>query len=177
MENKNPTVFYNGLVWGAILGFLGIIYNVILYMLDQNMNQTLSILGILITIVVLIIGVRSFRDNVRGGVLPFGPAFQFGFIVVLVSSVIGIIYSYILWTVIDPDIIGKIKDMQMEKMLEQGVPEEALDQAMAIAGKFTTPLMMTIMGLFSAVLMGTIVALIIAAIFKKNEPEDLEVAA
>jgi hypothetical protein len=51
MENKNTTVFYNGLVWGAILGFLGIIYNVILYMLDQNMNQTLSILGILITIV------------------------------------------------------------------------------------------------------------------------------
>jgi hypothetical protein len=35
--------------------------------------------------------------------------------------------------------------------------------------------MMTIMGLFSGILMGTIVALIVAAIFKKNEPEDLAV--
>ncbi len=176
MENKNTSVFYNGLVWGAILGFVGIIYNVILYMLDQNLNQTMGYLGIVITIVVLILAVRSFRDNIRGGILPFGPAFQFGFVVILVSSVIGIIYAYILWTVIDPDIIGKMKDMQMEKMLEQGIPEEALDRAMEISSKFMTPLMMTIMGLFSSILMGTIVALIIAAIFKKKEPEDQVVA-
>jgi hypothetical protein len=175
MENKNTSVLYNGLVWGAILGFVGIIYNVILYMLDQNLNQNLGYLGILITIVVLILGVRSYRDSVMEGVLPFGPAFKFCFIVIVVSSVIGIIYAYILWTVIDPDIISKMKDMQMEKMLEKGIPEEALDQAMAISGKFMTPIMMTIMGLFSGILMGTIVALIVAAIFKKNEPEDLAV--
>ena len=176
MENKNTSIFYNGLIWGVILGLIGIVYSVILYMLDQNLNQTLSMMGIVITIVVLIVAIRSFRDNVRGGVLPFGPAFSFGFVVILVSSVIGIIYAYILWTVIDPDIITKMKDMQMEKMLEQGVPEEALDQAMQISGKFMTPLMMTIFGLLSSVFMGTIVALIIAAIFKKNEPEDAVVA-
>ena len=176
MEKKNTSILYNGLVWGLIIGFAGIIYSVILYMLDQNLNQNMSYLGILITIIVLILGVRSFRDNVRGGILPFGPAFQFGFVVILVSTVIGIIYAYLLWTVIDPDILGKMKDMQMEKMLEQGIPEEALDQAMAISGKFMTPLMMSIIGLFTGVLMGTIVALIIAAIFKKNEPEDQVVA-
>jgi hypothetical protein len=176
MENKNTSVFYNGLVWGAILGFVGIIYNVILYMLGQNLNQTMSYLGILITIVVLILAIRSFRDNVRDGILPFGPAFQFGFVVILVSSVIGIIYAYILWTVIDPDIISKMKDMQMEKMLEKGIAEEALDQTMAISDKFMTPLMMTIFGFVGQVFMGTIVALIIAAIFKKNEPEDQAVA-
>jgi hypothetical protein len=176
MENKNTSVFYNGLVWGAILGLVGIIYNVILYMFDMNLNQTMGYLGFLITIIVLIIAIRSFRDNVRGGVLPFGPAFSFGFVVILVSGVIGIIYAYILWTVIDPDIIGKMKDMQMEKMLEKGLPEEAVDQAMEISGKFTTPLMMTIFGLLSSVFFGTIIALIIAAIFKKDEPED-QVAA
>jgi len=176
MENKNTSVLYNGLVWGAILGFVGIIYNVILYMLDQNLNQNLGFLGILITVVVLILGVRSYRDNIMGGVLPFNPAFKFGFVVILVSSVKGIIYAYILWTVIDPDILGKMKDMQMEKMLEKGVPEEALDQTMEFTSKFMTPLMMTIMGLFFMILMGTIIALIVAAIFKKNEPEDLAVA-
>jgi hypothetical protein len=176
MENKNTTVFYNGLVWGVILGLVGIIYNVILYMLDMNLNQNMSYLGFLLTIIVLVIAVRSFRDNVRGGILPFGPAFSFGFVVILVSSVIGIIYAYILWTVIDPDIIGKMKDMQMEKMLEQGTPEEALDQAMNITGKFMTPLMMVIMGLLTGVFIGTIIALIIAAIFKRNEPGE-QVAA
>lgn len=172
MENKNTSVWYNGLVWGAILGFLGIIYNVILYMLDQNLNQNLGYAGMIITIIVLILAIRSFRDNVRGGILPFGPAFQFGFVVILVSSVIGIIYAYLLWTVIDPDILSKMKDLQMEKMLEKGVPEEALDQAMEITGKFMKPALMAVFGLFSSLLMGTIVALIIAAIFKKNEAGD-----
>ena len=176
MENKNTSVLYNGLVWGAILGFVGIIYSVILYMLDQNLNQNLGYLSILITIVIMILGVRSYRDNVMGGILPFSPAFKFGFVVVVVSTVISLIYNYILWTVIDPGIINKMKDLQMEKMLEQGIPEEALDQAMAISGKFMTPLMMTMMGLFFGILMGTIVALIVAAIFKKNEPEDQVVA-
>jgi hypothetical protein len=172
MENKNISVFYNGLVWGVILGLVGIIYNVILYMLDMNLNQTMSYLGFLITIIVLIIAIRSFRDNVRGGILPFGPAFSFGFVVILVSSVIGIIYAYVLWTVIDPDIIGKMKDLQMEKMLEQGLPEETLDQAMNITGKFMNPLMMVIFGLLTSVFIGTIIALIIAAIFKKDEPKE-----
>ena len=176
MESKNTSIWYNGLVWGAILGFIGIIYAVILYMLDQNLNQNLGYLGMVITIVILILGVRSYRDNIMGGILPFNPAFKFGFVVVVVSTVINLIYSYILWTVIDPGIITKMKDMQMEKMLEQGIPEEALDQAMAISSKFMTPLMMTIMGLFFGILMGTIIALIVAAIFKKNEPED-QVAA
>jgi len=176
MENKNTSIWYNGLVWGAILGFVSIIYNVILYMLDQNLNQNLGYAGLLITIIILILAIRSYRDNVMDGVLPFGPAFKFGFIVILVSSVIGIIYAYLLWTVIDPDILSKMKDLQMEKMLEKGVPEESLDQAMEITGKFMKPALMVIFGLFSSLLMGTIVALIIAAIFKKNQPEDQVVA-
>jgi hypothetical protein len=64
----------------------------------------------------------------------------------------------------------------MEKMLEQGIPEEGLDQAMAIAEKFMSPVIMIIMTLVTGVFFGTIVALIIAAIFKKNEPEDLAAA-
>jgi drug/metabolite transporter (DMT)-like permease len=172
MENKNTSVFYNGLVWGLILGFASVIYNVILYMLDQNLNQALGYAGLIITIVVLILGIRSFRDNVRDGVLPFGPAFSFGFIVILVSSVIGIIYGYLLWTVIDPDVLSKMNDLQMEKMMERGIPEEGLDQAMNMASKFMKPGIMAIMGLLGALLMGTIIALIIAAIFKKDAPED-----
>jgi len=169
MENKNTSVFYNGLIWGLILGFASIIYSVILYMLDQNLNQNLGYAGILISIVLLIFGIRSFRDNIRGGVLPFAPAFSFGLVAFVVSGVIGIIYAYLLWTVIDPDILVKMQDMQMEKMLEKGVPEEALEQAMAVTSKFMKPGIMAIMGLFGSVFIGAIISLIIAAIFKRDE--------
>jgi hypothetical protein len=169
MENKNTSVLYNGLIWGLILGFAGIIYSVILYMLDQNLNQNLSYAGILISLVLLILGIRSFRDNIRGGILPFGPAFSFGLIAFIVSGIIGSIYGYVLWTVIDPDILVKMQDLQMEKMLEKGLPEEAVEQAMSMTAKFMKPGIMVLTGLFASVFMGAIVSLIVAAIFKRDE--------
>jgi len=171
MENKNTTVLYNGLIWGLILAFAGIIYSVILYMLDQNLNQNLGYAGILISLVLLIMGIRSFR-KIRGGVLPFGQAFSFGMVAILVSSVIGIIYAYLLWTVIDPDIIGKMIDMQTEKLLEKGLPEEAVEQAIALTSKFMKPGLMAVIGLFSQIFFGTILALIVAAIFKRDESKE-----
>ncbi len=168
MEKKNTSVIYNGLIWGLIIGFASIIYNVILYMLDQNLNQALGYVGILITLVLLILGIRSFRD-IRGGVLPFGPAFTFGIVAVVVSGVIGTIYGYILWTVIDPDILTKMQELQMEKMLERGLPEEAVNQAMNMTSRFMKPGLMAAMGLAGSLFFGAIISLIVAAIFKRDE--------
>ena len=169
MENKNTSVLYNGLIWGLIIGFASVIYSVILYMLDQNLNPNLGYAGMLISLVLLIMGIRSFRDKIRGGILPFGPAFSFGLIAFIVSGLIGSIFGYIMWTVIDPDILVKMQDMQMEKMLEKGLPEEAVEQAMGMASKFMKPGIMLAMGFFSSVFMGTIISLIVAAIFKREE--------
>jgi hypothetical protein len=166
MEKKNTSVFYNGLIWGLIIGFAGIIYQVILYMLNQNLNQTLGYLGILITLVLLVLGMRSFRDSVLDGVLPFGTAFGFGIVAIVVSGILGTIYAYILWTVIDPDIITRMMEMQTDKMLNRGMPEGAVDQAMSIASKFMRPGVMAAMGLGSSLLFGAILALIVGAIMK-----------
>ena len=170
MEKKNASVLYNGLIWGLIIGFAGIIYQVILYMLDQNLNQALGYAGLLITIILLILGIRSFRDTIREGVLPFGPAFGFGMVAIIVSSILGIVYAYVLWTVIDPDIMVKMRDMQIEKrILEKGIPEEAIDQAITLIDKFMKPGIMVALGLASSLFMGTIISLVIAAIFKREE--------
>jgi hypothetical protein len=175
MEKKNTSLFYNGLIWGLILGFAGIIYQVILYMLDQNLNPTLGYLGIVITLVVLVLGMRSFRDSIRGGVLPFGPAFGFGVVVVIVSGIIGIIYAYLLWTVIDPDIITKMMELQTEKMMERGLPDEAVEQAMSMTSKFMKPGVMAATGFATSVFFGAIVSLIVAAIMKRDESKEIPI--
>ncbi|HEC44569.1 MAG TPA: DUF4199 domain-containing protein [Bacteroides sp.] len=172
MEKKNTSVLYNGLIWGLILSFASIIFNVILYMMDQNLNQALGYAGIIISLVVMILGIRSFRDNIRDGVLPFGTAFGFLMIVMIVSTIIGDIYTYILWTVIDPDIVGKMLDLQTEKMLEKGIPEEAMEQAMTMTAKFMQPGIMIAMATATGLFFGAILSLIIAAIFKKDESSE-----
>ncbi len=169
MENKNTTVFYNGLIWGLIIGFAGIIFQVILYMTGQDTNQNLGYLGILITLVLLILGIRSFRDSVRGGVLPFNQAFGFGMVAITVWALLGSIYSYISFTVIDPDIITRIQELQMEKMMERGIPEEAIDQGMSFMSRFMKPGLLVVSGFISSIFFGAILALIVAAIFKRDE--------
>ncbi len=172
MEKKNTSVLYNGLIWGLIIGFAGIIFQVLLYMLDQNLNQALGYIGMIITLVLLILGIRSFRDSVRDGVLPFGPAFGFGLVAIVVSGLLGSIYSYLMFTVIDPDIVSRIMEMQQEKILERGVPEEAIDQVMATTAKFMKPGVMVTMGMATSLFFGTILALIVAAIFKRDETQE-----
>ena len=93
-------------------------------------------------------------------------------VIMIVSAIIGSVYAYILWTVIDPDIVTKMMDMQMEKMIEKGVPEEAMDQAMAITAKFMKPGMMLAMGMAFQLFFGALLSLIIAAIFKREEPNE-----
>ena len=172
MEKKNTSVFYNGLVWGLILGFASIIFSVILYMMDQYGNQALGYLGLVITIVILIFGMRSFRDQIRGGVMPFGTAFGFGVVVILVSSLLGSIYNYVLVAIIDPDLIQKILDIAIEKGIERSrgrATPEMIEEGMEMMSWMFKPAMMSVMGFLSGGFMGTIVALIMAAIFKRDE--------
>ena len=171
MEKKNTSVFYNGLIWGLILAFVSIIYNVILYMLDQNLNRALGYVGFVIMIVVMIFAIRSFRDNIREGILPFGPAFGFLVVILVVSTIIGNIYAYLLWTVIDPDILVKMQEMQVEELTKRGVPEEAMDQTLEMAMKFMKPGIMIAFATGASMFFGSIICLIIAAIFKKDAPE------
>ena len=158
----------NALTWGIILGLVSIVYSVILYMVDQVFNQTLGYLSILILIAGLVISVKSYRDNVLEGEITFGKAFGFGVLVALVSAVLGAIYSYLLYTVIDPDLQKKMLEMAAEKMLEKGVPEGQIDQALEITKRFMSPVITSIGAVFSGTLIGTIISLVVAAIFKKE---------
>ncbi len=172
MEKKNPSILVNALTWGVIIGLITIVYSVILYMLNQTFNRALGYAGIIILIGGLALAMKSYRDNVLDGILPFGKAFGFGVLVVLFSAVLGSIYTYLLYTVIDPGLQEKLLEFSADKMLESGrVPEAQIDQAMEFSKKFMSPVFLTISGLVSSLLIGTILSLIMAAIFKKEEAE------
>jgi len=169
MEKKNTSVLINALIWGVIIGLVSIVYSVILYMLDQTLNRALGYAGLIILIAGLAIAMKSYRDNVLDGILPFGKAFGFGMLIVLVSALIGGIYGYLLYTVIDPDLVGKLMDFQAEKMLEQGLSEDQVEQTLEVTKRFISPAFIFVSGLIMNLLMGAVLSLIIAAIFKKEE--------
>ena len=168
MENKNTSVFMNAFTWGIIIGLVSIVYSVILYMLDQVFNQYLGYISIVILIAGLALAVKGYRDNILEGEISFGKAFGFGVLVSVVAGVLGAIYNYLLYTVIDPDLQQKALEFAAERLLEQGVPESQIEPTMEISKRLMSPVISSIGAVFGTTLFGTIISLVVAAIFKKE---------
>ena len=117
----------------------------------------------------------NYRNDI-GGILSYGDAFKFSFLVFFVSYVVGIIFQIALYTVIDPELPEIMKQLTVEKTVEMmegfGMSDEALDAA--IIGvedgidEATTP-----MGMIKSSPWGILFLLFfsaIAAIFIKRNP-------
>jgi len=169
MEKKNPSVLINALNWGVIIGLVAIVYSVILYMLNLTFNQALGYASVIIIIAGLAIAMKNYRDKVLDGVLPFGKAFGFGILIIIVAALLGTIFTYLLYAVIDTGLSEKMLEYTSEKMLARGLPESQLDMVLERAEKFQKPLPIAITGFISSVLGGVVLSLIMAAIFKKEE--------
>ena len=166
---KKVSVWQATLNSGLILGLALVIYTLLLYFLDQTFNRSLGYISILIIIIGLVLGVKSFRDDARGGIMSYGQGVGAGTIIGLYAGIIGAIFTYLLYTVIDPDLTGKLLIFTEEKIIESGrVPEEMIDTIMEQQKKFMVPWIMSIGVVINYVFFGVVVSLI-ACIFLKKE--------
>lgn len=171
---KKVSVWQATLNSGIILGLALVIYTLLLYFLDQTFNRTLGYVSILIIIIGLVLGIKSFRDDARGGVMSYGQGIGAGTVIGLYAGIIGAIFTFLLYKVIDPDLVGKLLTFTEEQILESGrVPEEMIDQVMESQKKILSPLVLSISSIFSYVFFGVVVSLI-ACIFLKKEGDPFQ---
>jgi hypothetical protein len=165
---KKVSVWQATLNSGLILGLALVIYTLLLYFLDQTFNKSLGYVSILIIIGGLVLGIKSFRDDARGGIMSYGQGVGAGTVIGLYAGIIGAIFTFLLYKVIDPDLLGKLLTFTEEKYLESGrVPEEMIDQIMKSQKKFMTPLVLSVSSIFSNVFFGVVVSL--TALFNRKQ--------
>ena len=166
---KKVSVWQATLNSGLILGFVLVIYTLLLYFLDQTFNRSLGLVSILIIIIGLVLGIKSFRDDARGGIMSYGQGIGAGTVIGLYAGIIGAIFTFLLYEVIDPDLVGKLLTVTEERFLESGrFPEEMMDQMMERQKKLMTPWIMSIGAIINYVFFGVVISLI-ACIFLKKE--------
>lgn len=112
----------------------------------------------------------------RGGYVSFKDAFVFGFLTLVMSGIINLAFTCLLYGVIDPDLSTKLIDALIDNtvsMLEKfGAPDSQIDQTIEElekqSGSYTLEGQLTS---FPKVLFFyAIFSLILAAIFKKERP-------
>lgn len=167
MEEK-VNVWKANLTSGMILGLIGIVYTLAMYFLNLTFNKTQGYIFLLILLVTMFFLIKSYRDNYLHGYITYGQAVGAGVVIFLYYSVIIAVFSYILYAVIDPELIGRQLAMSEELLEKRGLPQEAMDAAMKFQKKVIKPGIIAPLGLISNMVYGTIMSLIIAIFVKKE---------
>ncbi|HLP74854.1 MAG TPA: DUF4199 domain-containing protein [Bacteroidales bacterium] len=170
-ENVNP--WKANLTSGLILGFAGIVFTLVVWILDLTFNKTVGYLFPVIAVFLLYYFIKSYRDNYLHGRITYGQSVGAGVIIYLYYSVIIAVFTYFLYKVIDPDLSNKMLAFVEEQMRRSGrVPESAIESGMAIQRKIYKPEIMAPFSIFGNMIFGTVLSLI-ASIFTKKEGNPL----
>lgn len=165
------------LKYGLIVAATGILLSLITYLLGldkTDAGQYIGWINVPIMIVAMVFAIKEKRDKELGGYIEFGKAFSTATLVVLISTAITAIYTYIYVTVINPSFIEYTLQKEITKMEESGKSQSEIDMALPYIEKFMTPTMMSVFMFFGGLVMGIIVALIVAAIMKKPNPNPFD---
>jgi hypothetical protein len=174
-----PTLLNHALRWGMITAAISIIITMLMYAIDYTLMIQLKILFISLAVylAITIYGGIDYRKAV-GGFLPYGKAWQHGFLVLAISGLVATIFSLLLYNVIDPELPEKLVDASIENtralMEKFGAPADSIDDALdkardQTANRFT--MSGILLGYVQIAIFSAIMALISALFVRKNQPE------
>jgi hypothetical protein len=171
MEDQSKTVTKDAMNWGLYMGLALVLNGVVFYVMGKPFSEGTGYLSYLIMIGGLCWAMWSLKEYMGNSGMPYSKALGFGTLLSLFASLIVAFYTFVLYKIVDPGLIGKFLIFLEEKLLKAGTPENQIDTMMNFYKKFLTPLTLSIGQVFSLTLLGFIFSLIIA-IFFKRQPSD-----
>jgi len=178
---NQPSLLQHAIRWGLIMAGVSIALTILVYVIDYTIMVQFKFLGIslLIYLGLTIYAGINYRNTI-GGFVPYGKAFQHGFIVLALSALVGTIFSFILYNVIDTELPQKLVDAAVENaraMMENfGAPEDTIEPALEkaradTADRFTV--LGQVKGYLFALVFCAIMSLISSIFVKKNQPIEM----
>jgi hypothetical protein len=168
MEAK-VNVWKANLTNGVILALVGIVYSLVMYFLDLSLNKTQGYIFMLIQVGMLYFLLKSYRDNSMHGQITYGESVGAGVIICLYYTLIISVFTYILYTVIDPGLLAKQLAQSEEVMRARpNITEAQIDAGMKFTEKIMKPGIMAISSIFFGMIFGTVLSLIVSIFIKKE---------
>jgi len=163
---------------GIILGLVSLVITYVAYFIDSSYLASgyFGLVALVLFFALIIYFGKEYRKEL-GGFMTFGVAFNFSFFAILISGVIGLIGSILLFHVIDPSlpqVLGEITfESQLEMMENFGASPDSLapevldDMREASVSNFT--LIGQLKGFGFGLIAYAVIALILGAILKKKD--------
>ena len=139
---------------------------------DFENGQYIGYAGILLSMLFVYFGVRSYREQVSGGTLSFGKGFQVGLLIAIVSCVCYVIAWMIVSDVLMPDFMEKYIQHTLTKMQQSGASALEIEKYTTDMAEFKAmyknPLVKFGLTFLEPFPVGFLVALISALVLRKN---------
>ncbi|MBG6129302.1 amino acid transporter [Aquimarina sp. EL_43] len=172
MENDKASTKKIIINYGVILGILSVLMGVVIYVMDgyAEQNWVHSVIGLAIMVGVTVYGIKAYKAA-NGGFLKLGEAIKIGLGIALIGGIISVIWTILLMSVIEPDIVNQMNEVQREQMIERfpDMPEEQLNQSLEMTKKFTTPYMLSAFALIWSLFIGFIISLFAGLAMQKKQ--------
>ena len=144
--------------------------------INFDQGEIVGFSTMILAFLMVFFGIRSYRDNVAGGTIGFGKAFQVGLLITLVTCAIYVIAWEITYYNFLPDFMDRYNAHVLERMRTDGETEAALQEKAAelaeMARLYANPLVNVAFTFIEVFPVGLIVTLVSAAILRRK-PGDL----
>lgn len=168
MSTSKGNIWKNSMNYGAMVGFSLIIVTVLFYFLNITDNIIGAAFNYAVMIIGLVIGTKNLRDKLEGGSISYARSLGSGVLISFFASIILGFYMYVFMKFIDPDFQNKMYEMMEERMLQQGLDEDAIERAMEMSKSFMTPGFLMVSTFFGFTFWGFLFSLIISIFVKKK---------
>lgn len=176
MENKK-LLEQSFIKWGLYLGLISIIITFTLYMIDVALMVSgwVSLITYALIVVFYVLSAKQEKSE-RGGYLTYGQAVINSLGVNVMYALISIIFTALLYNVIDQGLAEQIKEITLEKLAStfesMGMDQDAIDTAMASAEErsFDQDFRSLATAFLALVAINFVLGLIVSIFTRKNPP-------
>ncbi|MEQ8925340.1 MAG: DUF4199 domain-containing protein [Fulvivirga sp.] len=171
MENNEQltTVKSVSIKWGLILGIVSIALFLISAVSGLQGNTAMQWIGYIPTIIVFYLAHKEFKDG-GDGFMSYGQGLGIGTLIATISGALSSVFAYSYIKFIDSSFMDTIKEQQIESMMDNGMSDAEIEQALEMSEAFMTPEFILIMGLLASVFFGFLISLVVSAFTKNNNP-------
>lgn len=160
----------HSLVYGLGAALIVIVYSLLIYLGGLTEHSWLNNVSYLFYIAIAVVGIKNWRDKVKGGTLTYGQALGYLTTTALFYSLAMAVWTFVFFSYIAPDLMEQQLMKQEAQMEAKGMAPEMIEMSMKYARMFTQPAVMVVFVLLIGMLILTVINLIIAAIMKKDPP-------
>lgn len=174
-ETKPTTVTSAAIKYGLYLGIVSVVIALVQYMfLSDNPSQRSSLIILVVSTAIsataIFFAQKEFKKG-NEGYMSYGEGLGIGTLLSVISGVISSVFNVLYRTVIDPEFTKRSMEQSRKIFEDAGTMSDAeIEQAMGMAEKFSSPVIIFFVGIIFAAIGGLIISLIVSAINQNKRP-------